>query len=121
MTEDIYTKAQLLADAISASAELLALKQAEKRLSADTEAQRIIVEFQDAQDRLTALQKNGTEPSHADLKAVETLETQMENNHVISFYLEAQDHFTEMLDKVNTILAAAMAGEKRESDCLCTG
>ncbi len=121
MTEDIYTRAQLLAEAISESQELITLKQAEKSLLADADAQRIVAEFQTAQERLFNIQENGCEPSETDTQLIDSLECKMESNQIIAAYLAAQDGFTEMLDKVNTILSAGMAGESKNGNCDCDG
>lgn len=117
MTEDIYTKAQILAEAISTSEEFIKLRQAEKVMLADTEAQQVISQFQDAQERLIELQEREEETTEEENELVAAMEEQVENNPTIASYLNAQDTFTEMLDKVNAILAAAIAGEDRACDC----
>lgn len=111
MTDDIYEKAQILAQAISQSPELAQLKSTEKLMLANEEAQKVISEFQVAQQRLADFEQSGQEPTLEDKESVTAIETKVESNPLISAYLGAQDHFTEMLDTVNAILASAIAGE----------
>ena len=118
MTDNIYLKAQDLADAISGSQELAELKQAEKNMFNDPEAQEIIADFQDLQDQLMAKQEEGIEPTEEENKAIEAIEAKVENHPVISAYLASQENFTVMLDKINAILAAAIAGEDKDG-CGC--
>ena len=117
MTEDIYTKAQVLADAISGSQELAELKQAEKVMLADAEAQQIITDFHNLQEKL--MTEGSEEPTDEETQAIESMEAKVESHPVISTYLTAQDNFTMMLDKVNAILAAAIAGEDKDGGCGC--
>ena len=119
MTDDIFDKAQILAQAISQSPELAQLKSTEKLMLANEEAQKVITEFQVAQQRLADLQQSGQEPTLEDKESVAAIETKVENNPLISAYLGAQDHFTEMLDTVNAVLASAIAGENSEGSSSC--
>ena len=111
MTTEIFEKAQILADAISRSAELANLRITEKDMLADDEAQRIIGEFQTAQQRLADMQKNNQDLNDEDKQQVALIEDQVEHNALISAYLSAQDKFTQMLDGVNALLAQAIAGQ----------
>lgn len=114
---EIYDKAQILADAIALSDELHNLKESERVMLANEEAQAIISKFQDMQHRLNERQEQGEEISAEDKNAVAAIEETVENHPLIFTYLQAQDKFTEMLDSVNAILASAIAaGESSTSD-----
>lgn len=121
MTNDIYEKAHVLADAIAQSSELAELRNTEKAMLANEEAQAIIAEFQDAQARMMEFQQNGQEPSEEDKKSVEEIETKVESNPLIAAYMSAQDGFTEMLDSVNAILANAIASDSDNEGCSSCG
>ncbi|MDI6880638.1 MAG: YlbF family regulator [Desulfitobacteriaceae bacterium] len=117
MNVEIYDKAQILADAIAASEELAALRETEQAMLADDQAQQIIAEFQEVQNRIRGLQQQGQTLSEADQKAVSTMEESVESHPLIFAYLQAQDKFTEMLDSVNSVLANAIAyGEEASGD-----
>jgi len=116
MTNSILEKAQSLADEIARSNELAELRSTEKAMMADQDAQRIIAEFQQAQQQLLEAQQLGEEPSETDQAKVEMIEDKVENHPLIARYLAAQDRFTEMLDSVNALLAQAIAGETVD-DC----
>ncbi|MHB1653093.1 MAG: YlbF family regulator [Desulfitobacteriaceae bacterium] len=116
MNVDIYDKAQSLADAIGASSELHNLRETEQAMLADDEAQKIIVEFQDMQSRMSEAQQKGEELTEEAKSAVATIEETVESHPLISAYLAAQDQFTEMLDSVNAILASTISGESSSDE-----
>lgn len=119
---EIYDKAQILADAIAASAELRNLKESEREMLANSEAQEIISEFQNMQHRLTEQEQQGQEISEEEKEAVAKIEETVEKHPLISAYLQAQDKFTEMLDSVNAVLAGAIAsGEPAGDGCSSCG
>ncbi|ODA39331.1 YlbF family regulator [Desulfosporosinus sp. BG] len=116
MTNEITEKAGLLADAIARSTELAELRSTEDVMAADLTAQQLIAELQKAQERFMKSQQENSEPSEADKKLVDEIETKVEANAAIAAYMKAQDNFTEMLDTVNSILAGAIAGS---DGCSC--
>lgn len=120
MTADIMEKAEALAAAIAQSAELENLKTSEKAMIADEQAQQLIAKFQEEQQRLYDLQAQGQELSEQDKNAIDDMEQKVENNPLISAYLQAQSGFTQMLDSVNAILASAIASGD-ESGCSSCG
>lgn len=111
MTSEIYEKAQILADAIAQSQELSNLRNSEKAMLENEEAQKIIAEFQNTQQRLAELQQNGQDMTEDDKKTVSAVEEKVEKSPLISAYLAAQDQFTEMLDTINALLAGAIQGD----------
>lgn len=118
MNVDIYDKAQSLADAIAESSELKNLRETEKAMLVNDEAQQIISEFQDMQAKLSEAQQSGQDLSEEDKETVAKIEETVESHPLISAYLSAQDKFTEMLDSVNSILANAIAnGDSSDDGC----
>lgn len=117
MTNEIIEKAGLLADAIARSTELAELRSTEDVMAADETAQQLIAELQKAQERFMKSQQENSEPSEADRKLVDEIETKVEANAAIAAYMKAQDKFTEMLDSVNSILAGAIAGSSDGCSC----
>ena len=116
MNNEITEKAGLLADAIGRSSELAELRIAEDAMTADESAQQLIAELQKAQEQFMANQGEG-EPSDADKKIVDDIETKVEGNAVIVAYMAAQDKFTEMLDGVNALLAGAISSGAGGCSC----
>ena len=116
ISNEITEKAGLLADAIARSSELAELRRTEDAMTDDESAQQLIAELQKAQERF--MEKQGeSEPSEADKKAVDDIETKVEGNPVIVAYMAAQDKFTEMLDSVNSLLAGAISGGAGGCSC----
>lgn len=117
INNEITEKAGLLADAISQSSELAELRRSEDAMGADESAQQLIAELQKAQEQFMEKHQSDSEPSEADKKVVDEIETKVEGNPIIVAYMAAQDKFTEMLDSVNAILANAIAGST--DGCTC--
>lgn len=117
MTNEILENARLLADAIARSPELAELHSMEDAMAADSSAQQLIAELQKAQEQYMGIQQGANEPSEADRKAVDEIESKVEANAAIAAYMNAQDKFTEMLDSVNSILAGAIASSSNGCSC----
>lgn len=122
MTAEILEKAETLAAAIAQSSELKDLRTTEKAMLADEQAQQIIAEFNQEQQRVYDLQSGDQELSEKDKNAIDEMEQKVESHPLISAYLQAQDHFTKMLDSVNSVLASAIAsGQDHASGCSSCG
>ena len=101
---EIYAKAKELAEALAASSELAAVKEAEVKMMMDTEARNVVEEYQTIQ--MNAMQ-NGInfEDLPAEQKArVEELEGIMNSNENIVNFLSANQAFEQVLRSVNMIL-----------------
>lgn len=116
MTAQIFEKAEILAAAIAKSSELSNLRSTEQAMFADDQAQQIIAEFQEEQQRLSDLQLEGKELSEEDKKAIDAMEERVETHPLIAAYLQAQGQFTQMLDSINAILGNAIAGQSDQED-----
>ena len=113
---EIYAKAKELAEALAASSELAAVKEAEVKMMMDNEARNIVEEYQTIQ--MNAMQ-NGInfEDLPAEQKArVEELEGIMNSNENIVNFLSANQAFEQVLRSVNMILSNAINGQA-ESGC----
>ena len=119
MSSEVFEKAQQLADAIARCSELADLRNTEKTMLVDSEAQSIIAEFQETQQNLAELQRDGKEITQSDHDKTAAIEEKVESNSLIAAYMSAQDRFTEMLDYVNSLLANAIAGESTDSCSSC--
>lgn len=117
MTAEIMEKAEVLAAAIAKSVELQNMRSAEEAMMADEQAQQIIAEFQNEQQRVFELQSQGKELSEEDKQAIDAMEAKVEGYPPIAAYLQAQDQFTKMLDTINGILAQAIANDPHSGSC----
>lgn len=117
LNREIMERAELLADAIARSSELAELRSTELALDADQSAQQLIAELQKVQESFMEKQKSGNGLSEMDKNAVDEMESKVEANRTIAAYMKAQDKFTEMLDKVNAVLAGAIAGSSDGCSC----
>jgi len=113
---EIYAKAKELAEALAASSELAAVKDAEIKMMMDTEARSVVEEYQTIQ--MNAM-SNGInfEDLPAEQKArVEELEEIMNKNENIVNFLSANQAFEQLLRSVNMILSSAINGQQ-DSGC----
>lgn len=108
---EIYTKAKELADAIAASSELTALKEAELTMMMDSTARGIVEEYQTIQMNAMNNGINFEDLSQEEKDRIEELERQMGENENITVFLSANQAFEQILRSVNMIISNAINGE----------
>ncbi|MDT3699542.1 MAG: YlbF family regulator [Thermincola sp.] len=118
MSAAIITKANELAEALTESEELAAMRQAELVMNSDPEAEKIVTEFQEKQKQIYEIQMRGEELGDQDKKEIEAIEGKMSGNPSIKAYMEASDRFESLLRSVNMIITRALSGEE-EQGCGC--
>lgn len=106
----IIDKAKALGEAIAASEELANLKKAETEMQQDVEAQAIILEFEELQNKFQLSHVEGKEISEEDRKLAEEVENKMTNNQHIRAYMESQRAFEQILQQINSIIGSAISG-----------
>ena len=107
---EIYTKAKELADAIAASSELTALKEAELNMMMDAEARVIVEEYQTMQMEAMNNGINFEDLTQEEKEKVEALENKMGENENITAFLSANQAFEQVLRSVNMIIGSAING-----------
>ena len=117
MSAAIMEKANALAEALTESAELSAMRQAELVMNSDPEAEKIIAEFQGKQKHVYEVQMSGGELSDQDKKEIEAIESKMNGNSAIKAYMDATDVFENLLKSVNMIITRALSGEEQGCGC----
>ncbi|NMA69854.1 MAG: YlbF family regulator [Desulfitobacterium sp.] len=117
MTAEIMEKAEALAAAIAKSTELLNMRSAEQAMMMDEQAQRIIAEFQNEQQRVYQIQAQGQQLTDTDHEAIAAMEAKVESYPPIRAYLQAQEQFTKMLNEINNVLAQAIANDPNGGAC----
>lgn len=117
MSATIIEKANELAEALTESAELTNMRQAELVMNSDPEAEKIIAEFQEKQKHVYELQMRGEELGDQEKKEIEAIESKMSGNPAIRAYMEATDKFESLLRSVNMIITRALSGEDQGCGC----
>lgn len=115
----VLDKAKDLAEAITASEELDAMRKAEIAMGNDAAAMAIVQEFQNTQRGLYEKQSNGIELSDDEKVQVKLIEAKMEGNQNIKNYLDAQMKFENLLQGVNFIISQALNGGESAEGCGC--
>ncbi len=108
---EIYTKAKELADAIAASSELTALKEAELTMMMDSTARGIVEEYQTIQMNAMNNGINFEDLAQEEKDRIEELERLMGENENITVFLSANQAFEQILRSVNMIISSAINGE----------
>lgn len=103
----VLDKAKELAEAIAASEELAAMREAEALIEQDQEALDIIQEFRRVQQDIFNKQQQGIELSDEDRQLVEEIEEKMSRNESIQRYIAAQERLERLLQSVNFIISQA--------------
>ena len=117
MSAVIMEKANELAEAITESSELAAMRQEELDMNKDPEAEKIIAEFQEKQKQVYEIQTRGEQLGEQDKKDIEAIEGKMSGNPSIKAYMEATDKFEGLLKGVNMIITRALSGEDEAGGC----
>lgn len=117
----VLDRARELGAEILESSELLEMRNAEQVMLNDKEAQKLIQEFKDKQKDYQMIKSKGEELTESQQQEVDDLESRMLDNPLILDYFRAQQHFENMLEEINNIIAGAISGgECQCSDDCCT-
>lgn len=116
---NVMTKAQELAEAVSRSDVYLRMKEKEAEVEADEAASAAIRRMADKRQRVEdLLSQKGMDPSELKLANAEMIlaEREMNANASVMALKAARKEFTDMMDNVNRILRMVITGEVREED-----
>lgn len=119
----VLDKARELGEALLQCPELKALKDAESVLAEDAIAQAVLQEFAVFQQKMEEIQKTGMGLSPEQQARIEEIETRMQENAVISSFVDAQVQFEKVLEGINGIISQAIGGgdECEPEDCHSCG
>jgi len=117
MSAEIMEKANDLAEAIVNSGELAELRNAEAVMNNDSEAVKILTEFQEKQQQVYQAHMSGEELAPEDKKKVEEIEQRMGGNPAIRAYIEASEKFEHLMKSVNLVITRALQGEDEGCGC----
>lgn len=116
----VLDKAKELAEALKESAELKDVQAKEQIVMENKEARELIEELKTKQAEFYRVQMSGKEPSEAMVTALNKFQERMEKNSLVMDYLESQENIGKILEQVNTMISAALSGEKCSEEC-CSG
>lgn len=108
----IMKKAKDLGDAIVESTEYKELLVAQDTMQANEEAQGILQEFQQKQQMVQMMTMNGQEATDEVREELTALQTKMQENEDIKNFMDAQNKFNQVMQTVNQVISAALAGEE---------
>ena len=123
---EVMSKAQELAEAVSRSDEYLRMKEKEAAVEQDRAASGAIRRMAAKRQRVEELlSQKGMDPAELKLANAEMIlaEREMNANESVIALKAARKEFTDMMDNVNRILRMVITGEIREEDLAedCSG
>ncbi len=126
----VLSKAEELAAAISASEELVVLRQAAERVDSDEMATAALQKFSEKQEMVQRAASSGLQLPPEQMEELQEMQGQIRDIPSIQDFASAQTCFTELMDKVNEIISAAVMGREpgdspephsHSSSCGCKG
>ncbi len=117
---DVMEKTRELGQALLASPEYQAMREAEERMDADESAKALMASFQATRDRVQAIM-SGEDVDRDKLmeasKAFREAQEALQANEVVNAYLETRDAFSAVITQVNQVLKFIVTGETEEDAC----
>lgn len=123
---EILEMAQKLGQAIADTEEIKVFREMEKIFNEDTEAQRVMNEYEAERAKMTVKAKEtGMTPESLQLFQNEMKKSmdKLMANKTVKEYLEAKSNFNDIIKKVNSIISFCIRGEDQElaSEGGCSG
>lgn len=116
----IIEKARELGEEIASSVELGEMKNAEIAMMSDTEANRLVNEFNEKQRKYLELKSKGIDLTREQEEEVNDLERRVLDNPLIVDFFRKQQNFEKIIEEINDIISRAIAGESACSDDCCS-
>lgn len=101
----IQEKAKDLAGAIVQSEEFATMKKAGKEFSQSQEAQDLVKEYHQKQQTLQVAKLQGRPISEEEKGEMDTLLAQLQENRVLKSYMDAQNSFDLLMQKINQVIS----------------
>lgn len=113
----IIEKARELGNSLSASKELNTMREAEKMMMENQEARDSIAQFDEKQRAYQAIQAQGVDLTEKQVKELEDLEFKMLNNPYVYNFFKAQQEFQTILESINNIIGEAIGIKPQGCGC----
>lgn len=120
----VLEKAAELAAAIEESDELKQVKEMQKVIQEDKEAEEILNSFFQMQQQMYELQSKGIEPDDEINAQYNAIQDKMEQNMNVAKYYQSQAALGQLLQQINGLITKAITGEEgcsEESCASCAG
>ena len=120
----VLEKAAELAAAIEESDELKQVKEMQKVIQEDQEAEEILNSFFQMQQQMYELQTKGIEPDDELNAQYNPIQDKMEQNMNVAKYYQSQAALGQLLQQINGLITKAITGEdgcSEESCASCAG
>lgn len=117
----IINRAEKLGEAITETNEYDKLKDTEEEMYNNPEAKEILTKFQNKQNEMHKLHHQGGEITAEMQEEVQNLQQQLEENEIVKKYLDAQQEFNQLMEKVNQTLSEKIYGPQDDCGPNCGG
>ncbi|MCL0107831.1 YlbF family regulator [Peptococcaceae bacterium] len=119
MSQEVFEQALELGRKIAESEEFKEVQRAESAMLKDSEAQKLLMEFQLLQQQQRQKQQSGISLTAEDIKQLEQIESKMLQNPLIKSFSEAQHKFQELLNAVNETINKTMLSKRDAAGLGC--
>lgn len=97
----VFEKAKDLGNEISRTEEYKELERTSQNVQENSEANQIIQEIQDLQQKIQFAQQSGVQPSQEQVQQFNDMKNRMNSNLTIQAYAKAQESFNQLMQNVN--------------------
>lgn len=111
----VLAKAEELADAISESEELTALRDAAERLDGDEIANAALSKFQEKQEMVQRAATSGLQLPDEQMQELKQMQDKIREIPAVQDFAMAQSNFNDLMGRVNNIIAAAVMGPDEDN------
>lgn len=109
---DVNEKAKELGDVISKTEEYKELERTSQNVHENSEANQMIEEIQDLQQKIQFAQQSGVQPSPEQIEQYNDLKARMNANLTIKAYARAQESFSQLMQEVNSSISEGIKSEE---------
>lgn len=122
--EKVLNQAELLAEAILESKEFISMRLSEQAAMKDHHANDLIAAYSEKRSKVENILADAN-MNHGDLAAageeLQNIEEAIDQNETINKMRETREAFTDMMNKVNSIIKYVVTGESDEEEAGCSG
>jgi cell fate (sporulation/competence/biofilm development) regulator YlbF (YheA/YmcA/DUF963 family) len=109
----VIEKARELGNEIRKTAEYKELERVTENMEGDSDANQMIKEIQDLQQKIQFAQQSGVEPSEEQIQQFNNIKARMDSNLTIQAYAKAQNEFSQFMQDVNCAISEGINPESK--------
>lgn len=105
----VFEKAKELGNEIRETEEYTELERTSKNVQENPEANQMIEQIQEVQQKIQFAQQSGVQPSQEQVQEFNDMKTKMDANLTIQAYAKAQESFNQLMQDVNNSISEGIS------------